>query len=171
MVFVEVVGIRGLGDTLVVLIQGNDRYATNGAFNLFCAIRVGDFFNGANVEGGFGAACTSADAASGIGTFVTRTIGPIGKGGGMGTFSHGVGFVESGVADSPPITATGVVAVVIVAVGGTACVGYRMGASIAGTAGVGGTVAVITHIGFVGDVTQQVVADGFSGLPHDLVAG
>lgn len=80
----------------------------------------------------------------------------------MRALGNGFGFVEGGVVDIAPVITADVVAVGVVDIGGATGVGDRVGASFA-------AIGITADIGLVGNIAQQVVADGFGALASDLI--
>ena len=115
-------------------------------FSVSATTAIVNQFNIAEIVGGFALPCTAVV----IGALVATALGAVGKGDLMATFVDLDDFIESAIDQCSPITATDIVAIGIVLVAGIAGLGDGMGTSAIGC------VAVVTHIGFVGDIAQKI---------------
>ena len=134
----------GLGAAAVEHLFYHD--ITDGAFPLFAAVGVGDFFNTADIQG----VGDTSIAGVGVGAAVAASVWPVLKFNFVAAFDDLAGFVEAGVADGAAVSAD-IVAIGVVAIGLTTGAGDGMGAGIACA------VAVTAHIRFVGDIADGVV--------------
>ena len=120
---------------------------TDGAFPFFAAVGVGDLFNRAYVE----RVGNTAITAVGVGAAIAVSVWAVFKFNFVATFNNFIWLIKAGVADGSAIAA-GVVAVGVIDVDLAASTCDGMGAGCACA------IAVVTYIGFVGNV-----ADGVEG--------
>ena len=124
-----------------------DDQVANGALPLFAAVWVGDLFYTADIQ----RVGNTAIAAIGVGAAIAASVWPVLKFNFVAAFDDLAWLIKAGVADGSAIAA-GVVAVGVIDVDLAASTCDGMGAGCACA------IAVVTYIGFVGDI-----ADGVEG--------